>query len=226
MFIAFSEKRIDVAQLLEGTKEREEARFILQNSFRDHLSADWHEIEAWAKDLEARYEGPFEYKPGEVFWDMNNTRSDHYFVLDGLVAEVWRSANDESFIYAFVGGGEYCTNEFQYLLGEPSCSRFEVIQPTRVLILRQEEELQVRQSASPWEQLSFKVGRAILKKRRERLRLLSGDRKTHLLRIFEKYPGAQAWTTKEQLASYLGVSRATVYRIMDGLGLFASKEVL
>ena len=226
MFIGFSVKRIDVAKLLEGTKERNEAHFILRDSFREYLSADWQEIEAWAKDLEARYEGPFEYKPGEVFWDMGDTRSDHYFVLDGLVAEVWRSSNDESFIYAFVGGGEYCTNEFQYLFGEPSQSRFEVIQPTRVLILRQEEELQVRLSSSPWEQLSFKVGRAILKKRRERLRLLSGDRETHLRRTFDKYPGAQTWATKEQLASYLGVSRATVYRILDRLGLIVSKETV
>jgi CRP-like cAMP-binding protein len=226
VFIEFSVKRIDVAKLLQGTKEREEARFALRNSFREHLSADWHEIEDWAKDLEARYEGPFEYRPGEVFWDMDDTRSDHYFVLDGLVAEVWRSSNDESFIYAFVGGGEYCTNEFQYLFGEPSKSRFEVIQPTRVLILRQEEEVQFRTASSPWEQLSFKVGRSILKKRRERLRLLSGDRETHLRRTFDKYPGALTWVTKEQLASYLGVSRATVYRILDRLGLIGSKETV
>ena len=215
-----------MAKLLQGTKEREEARFALRNSFREHLSADWHEIEDWAKDLEARYEGPFEYRPGEVFWDMDDTRSDHYFVLDGLVAEVWRSSNDESFIYAFVGGGEYCTNEFQYLFGEPSQSRFEVIQPTRVLILRQEEEVRFRTASSPWEQLSFKVGRSILKKRRERLRLLSGDRETHLRRTFDKYPGALTWVTKEQLASYLGVSRATVYRILDRLGLIGSKETV
>jgi CRP-like cAMP-binding protein len=226
VFIEFSVKRIDVAKLLQGTKEREEARFALRNSFREHLSADWHEIEDWAKDLEARYEGPFEYRPGEVFWDMDDTRSDHYFVLDGLVAEVWRSSNDESFIYAFVGGGEYCTNEFQYLFGEPSQSRFEVIQPTRVLILRQEEEVRFRTASSPWEQLSFKVGRSILKKRRERLRLLSGDRETHLRRTFDKYPGALTWVTKEQLASYLGVSRATVYRILDRLGLIGSKETV
>ena len=215
-----------MAKLLQGTKERDEARFALRNSFREHLSADWHEIEDWAKALEARYEGPFEYMPGEVFWDMDDTRSDHYFVLDGLVAEVWRSSNDESFIYAFVGGGEYCTNEFQYLFGEPSQSRFEVIQPTRVLILRQEEEVQFRTASSPWEQLSFKVGRSILKKRRERLRLLSGDRETHLRRTFDKYPGALTWVTKEQLASYLGVSRATVYRILDRLGLIGSKETV
>ncbi len=226
MFIEFSVKRIDVAKLLQGAKEREEARLALRNSFREHLSADWHEIEDWAKDLEARYEGPFEYRPGEVFWDMDDTRSDHYFVLDGLVAEVWKSSNDESFIYAFVGGGEYCTNEFQYLFGEPSKSRFEVIQPTRVLILRQEEEVQFRTASSPWEQLSFKVGRSILKKRRERLRLLSGDRETHLRRTFDKYPGALTWVTKEQLASYLGVSRATVYRILDRLGLIGSKETV
>jgi CRP-like cAMP-binding protein len=226
VFIEFSVKRIDVAKLLQGAKEREEARLALRNSFREHLSADWHEIEDWAKDLEARYEGPFEYRPGEVFWDMDDTRSDHYFVLDGLVAEVWKSSNDESFIYAFVGGGEYCTNEFQYLFGEPSKSRFEVIQPTRVLILRQEEEVQFRTASSPWEQLSFKVGRSILKKRRERLRLLSGDRETHLRRTFDKYPGALTWVTKEQLASYLGVSRATVYRILDRLGLIGSKETV
>lgn len=110
-------------------------------------------------------------------------------------------------------------------MGAPSRSRFEVIQPSRVLVLRQEVELQVRQSSSPWEQLSFKVGRAILKKRRERLRLLSGELETHLLHVFEKYPGAKAWTTKEHLASYLGVSRATIYRIMDRLGLIVSKEI-
>jgi CRP-like cAMP-binding protein len=155
---------------------------------------------------------------------MGDTRSDHFFILDGLVAEVWRSPNDESFIYALVGGREYCTNEFQYLLGEPSRSRFEVIQPTRVLVLRQEEEHQLRQSSSPWEQLSFEVGRNILKKRRERLRLLSGDREKHLIHLFNKYPGAQEWATKEQLASYLGVSRATIYRILDRLGLIVSKE--
>lgn len=217
---------MDVANLLEGTNVRDEALSQLLSSFRVHLSADWNRIEAWAKDLVARYEGPFEYKPGEVFWDMDDTRSDHFFVLDGLVAEVWKSSSEESFIYAFVGGGEYCVNEFQYLLGAPSRSRFEVIQPTRVLILRQEEEHQVRQTSSPWEQLSFEVGRTILKKRRERLRLLSGDRETHLLYIFEKYPGAQAWSTKEQLASYMGVSRATIYRILDRLGLIVSKETV
>lgn len=226
MYIESSVKRTDVARLLEGAQVREEARKKLLDSFRVHLSADWNRIESWAKDLEMRYEGPFEYKPGEVFWDMGDTRSDHFFILDGLVAEVWGSPNDESFIYALVGGGEYCTNEFQYLLGEPSRSRFEVIQPTRVLILRQEEEHQVRQTSSPWEQLSFEVGRTILKKRRERLRLLSGDRETHLLYIFEKHPGAQTWATKEQLASYMGVSRATIYRILDRLGLIVSKETL
>lgn len=224
MFIEFLVNRIDVAHLLKGAKERDEARFTLRKSFHEYLAADWHEIEDWANDLAARYEGPFEYKPGEVLWDMDDTRSDYFFVLDGLVAEVWRSSNNESFIYAFVGGGEYCTNEFQYLFREPSQSRFEVIQPTRVLILRQEEEVKFRMASSPWEQLSFKVGRAILKKRRERLRLLSGDRETHLLRTFDKYPGAQTWVTKEQLASYLGVSRATVYRILDRLGLIGSKE--
>ena len=217
---------MDVAKLMEGAKVRDEARKVLLNSFRGLLSSDWNLIEAWAKDLEMRYEGPFEYKPGEVFWDMGDTRSDHFFILDGLVAEVWRSPNDESFIYALVGGGEYCTNEFQYLLGEPSRSRFEVIQPTRVLVLRQEEEHQLRQSSSPWEQLSFEVGRNILKKRRERLRLLSGDREKHLIHLFNKYPGAQEWATKEQLASYLGVSRATIYRILDRLGFIVSKETL
>ena len=226
MYIESSVKRTDVAKLLEGAQVREEARKKLLDSFHIHLSADWNRIESWAKDLVARYEGPIEYKPGELLWDMDDTRSDHFFVLDGLVAEVWKSSSDESFIYAFVGGGEYCVNEFQYLLGAPSRSRFEVIQPTRVLILRQEEEHQVRHTSSPWEQLSFEVGRTILKKRRERLRLLSGDRESHLLYIFEKHPGAQTWATKEQLASYMGVSRATIYRILDRLGLIVSKETL
>lgn len=215
---------MDVAKLMEDKDVRDEVLSQLLESFRVHLSSNWPEIEVWAKELVERYEGPFEYKPGEVFWDMGDTRSDHFFVLNGLVAEVWNSSSDESFIYAFVGECEYCVNEFQYLLGEPSRSRFEVIQPTKVLILRQEKELQIRQSSSPWEQLSFEVGRNILKKRRERLRLLSGDRETHLLYIFEKYPGAQTWATKEQLASYMGVSRATIYRILDRLGLIVSKE--
>lgn len=215
-----------MANLHADNQVREQSLSVLLDSFRAHLSADWDKIEPWAENLVNRYEGPFEYKSGELLWDMDDTRADHFYILDGLVAEVWRSSVDESFIYAFVGGGEYCVNEFQYLHGEPSRSRFEVIQPTRVLVLRQEIEIEVRQSASPWEQLSFEVGRNILKKRRERLRLLSGDREKHLLHVFNKYPGAKEWATKEQLASYLGVSRATIYRILDRLGLIVSKDTL
>lgn len=215
-----------MANLLIDNLVREEALSALLNSFRTHLSTDWEKIEPWAKSLVNRYEGPFEYKSGEFLWDMEDTRADHFYILDGLIAEVWSSSVNESFIYAFVGEGEYCVNEFQYLLGEPSQSRFEVIQPTRVLVLRQEIELEFRQSASPWEQLSFEVGRTILKKRRERLRLLSGDQEQHLLHVLNKYPGAKEWATKEQLASYLGVSRATIYRILDRLGLIVSKDTL
>lgn len=94
-----------MAKLLIGAKERDEAHSLLLKSFRVHLTENWHEFDTWAKDLEARYEGPFEYKPGDVLWDMGDTRADHFFVLDGLVAEVWKSSTDESFIYAFVGGG-------------------------------------------------------------------------------------------------------------------------
>lgn len=212
--------------LIVDIPAREHSLSVLLDSFRTHLTADWPQIESWAKNLVSRYEGPFEYKSGEVLWDMDDTRADHFYILDGLVAEVWQSSEDESFIYAFVGGGEFCVNEFHYLLGEPSRSRFEVIQPTRVLVLRQEMEMDVRQSSSPWEQLSFEVGRTILKKRRERLRLLSGNREKHLLHVLNKYPGAKDWATKEQLASYLGVSRATVYRILDRMGLIVSKETL
>lgn len=215
-----------MVKVVELDAQREASLQVLFQNIKNHLSKDWDRVEPWVRDLVQRYEGPYLYPPGSVFWDMKETRTDHYFVLEGLVAEEWKSSREESFIYAFVGDGEYCVNEFQYLYGEPSRSRFQVIQPTRVLVLRQEEESLIRSTPSPWDQLSFEVGRGILNKRRERLRFLSGDKGVHLQHLFHKYPGARTWATKDQLASYLGVSRATVYRLLDKSGLMVSNDTV
>jgi CRP-like cAMP-binding protein len=138
--------------------------------------------------------------------------------VDGLLSEYWINDFGESFIYAFVGPHEYCVNEFKYLFGEPSQSRLEVLQPTRVLKLKQEAEVELRKESSPWEQLSYEVGLEILAKRRERIRWLSCRKEQHVQKLVAKYPDLIKNGTKEHLAAYLGVSRATVYRLFEKNG--------
>jgi CRP-like cAMP-binding protein len=103
------------------------------------------------------------------------------------------------------------------LFKAPSKSRLQVIQPTWVMVLRQEKESEFRNGNTAWEQLSYEVGKRILEKRRERIRLLSGPKGEHLRQVITKYPGLLNHATKEQIARYLGVSRATAYRLFTNL---------
>jgi|1048.fasta_scaffold09675_4 CRP-like cAMP-binding protein len=205
----------------EGKQEmhEEDAFSILVASFKRFLGDNFDRYQPWLLKLASLYEGPILLNPGEVLWDMGETRADHFFVVDGFLSEYWINDFGEAFIYAFIGSREFCVNEFKYLYGEPSRSRLEVLQPTRVLKLKQEAERELRNEASPWEQLSFEVGREILAKRRERIRWLSSSKEVHLEQLAAKYPVLLKHSTKEHLAAYLGVSRATVYRLIEKKGL-------
>lgn len=194
---------------------QEDSFAILLESYKRLLGDNFDAYQPWLLKLASLYEGPVTLNPGEVLWDMGETRADHYFVVDGFLSEYWINDFGEAFIYAFIGSREYCVNEFKYLFGEPSRSRLEVLQPTRVLRLSQEAERELRNEASPWEQLSYEVGREILAKRRERIRWLSTKKEEHLQKLAAKYPELLKHGTKEHLAAYLGVSRATVYRLIE-----------
>jgi CRP-like cAMP-binding protein len=198
---------------------QKEAFRTLVLSFKSLLGDNFDRYETWLVRLASLYEGPITLNPGDVLWDVGEMRADHFFILDGLLSEYWINDFGESFIYAFVGQGEYCVNEFRYLFGEPSRSRFEVLQPTRVLKLRQEVEVELRSDESPWEQLSYEVGRGVLAKRRERIRWLTCPKSEHLEKVIAKYPDLLENGTKVHIARYLGVSRATVYRLIERLGL-------
>lgn len=191
-----------------------ESRKILLECFEQSFGVDFEANRLWIKKLLEAYEGPVLLNPGDLLWDMGDTRNDYYFILEGLVSEYWINDFGESFIYAFIGPKEFCVNEFQMLFGAPSKSRLEVIQPTWVMVLRQEKECEFRNGSTPWEQLSYEVGKRILEKRRERIRCLSGPKGEHLLQVITKYPGLLNHATKEQIARYLGVSRATAYRLL------------
>ena len=194
-----------------------EPRKILLECFEQSVGVDFEPNRLWITNLSEAYEGPFLLNPGDLLWDMGDTRNDYYFILEGLISEYWIHDFGESFIYTLIGPKEFCVNEFHLLFGAPSKSRLEVIQPTWIMVLRQEKEFEFRNGSTPWEQLSYEVGKRILEKRRERIRWLSGPKGEHLRQVITKYPGLLIHATKEQIAQYLGVSRATAYRLLSKL---------
>lgn len=197
--------------------DQADSRKILLECFQQSFGVDFELNRLWINQLSEAYEGPLLLNPGDVLWDMGDTRNDYFFILEGLVSEYWINDFGESFIYAFIGSQEFCVNEFQLLFGAPSKSRLEVIQPTWVMVLSQEKESEFRNGNTPWEQLSYEVGKRILEKRRERIRWLSGPKEEHLRHVITNYPGLLNHATKEQIARYLGVSRATAYRLVTNL---------
>jgi len=206
-----------VDNIERDSMDQADSRKILLECFQQSFGVDFELNRLWLERLVEAYDGPHLLNPGDFLWDMGDTRNDYYFILEGLVSEYWINDFGESFIYAFIGSQEFCVNEFQMLFGAPSKSRLQVIQPTWVMVLRQEKESEFRNGNTPWEQLSYEVGKRILEKRRERIRWLSGAKEEHLRQVITNYPGLLNHATKEQIARYLGVSRATAYRLLTNL---------
>jgi len=206
-----------VDNIERDSMDQADSRKILLECFQQSFGVDFELNRLWLERLVEAYDGPHLLNPGDLLWDMGDTRNDYFFVLDGLVSEFWVNDCGESFIYAFIGPKEFCVNESHMLFKAPSKSRLQVIQPTWVMVLRQEKESEFRNGNTAWEQLSYEVGKRILEKRRERIRWLSGPKGEHLRQVITKYPGLLNHATKEQIARYLGVSRATAYRLFTNL---------
>jgi CRP-like cAMP-binding protein len=163
----------------------------------------------------SQFEGPLTISKGSELVVHGDASTHVYFLLDGTVAEIGRDDQGGLLIPTAFQAGQWFFNLQRHTTGKTAESPFVCVSNVQVMRLDQTlwEQLQ---SEPGCDELLFIIQQRILDQVRGHFRrLLHTSPLEHYQWILKESPTLVKDFTRDQMAAYLGVSRATFFRLLQ-----------
>lgn len=163
----------------------------------------------------SQFEGPLTINKGSELIVHGDASSHLYFLLEGAVAEIGRDEQGGLLIPAAFQPGQWFFNLERHTTGKTAQSPFVCLNTIRLMRLNQTFWEQIDQEPG-YDELLFLIQQRMLDYVRSHFkRLLHETPLEHYRWIQANAPALVKGFTRDQMAAYLGVSRATFFRLLQ-----------
>jgi len=136
------------------------------------------------------------------------------FLVSGLIRYYYVSAEGKEYTKHFCVGGHFVSSYASLAAGTSSDYWIEALEPTRLIVFRYEDWLEMLLRHTAWGVINGKVqADALMAAERRERSLILDSALTRYQNLLGEFPGIEARVRQYDLASYLGITPVALSRI-------------
>ena len=197
--------------------EKNKARELIEYDLTKGLSPS-NALRPVIREFTQMFEGPIPLHKGQHVITKGDSHKNLFFILDGVIAEIGRDEQGGLYIPSAYESLQWCTNMETMLTGKKAQQSYVCLTPTLIMQVNASviEELALQAGK---DELVFILNQRFLNHVRSHFfRLLHNSPKQHYAWMKENAPLSLQAFTRDQLAAYLGIGRATLFRMLKTKG--------
>lgn len=183
---------------------------LLRHKLEDRLP----ELSPLIDEFCAAFSSPQVLPKKTVLIRLDDASTHLHFILDGAVLELGEDDRGQLTVNQDYGPGEFVFNFHRHLTRLPSKTVYQCVTPTRLLTMDQ-DVLESFQKKDGFDEVFFVIQQHLLTQVRAHFQhLLQLSPVQHYIWIFHHKPWLVEALTRNQMAAFLGISRATFFRLL------------
>lgn len=191
------------------------------NVLRQVLMAQFHELHPGLEEIMTRFinafSAPISLAKNHEIIVRDDASTNLYFIIEGCVYELSERDGGPPRIPQAYTSNDFVFNHHRFTTGRPAETRYIVSRPSTVICLDQ-LTLEEFHKEAHFDELFFVVCQIMLKNTREHfIHLLHQKPLDHYTWLLAHSPELCSSLTRNHMAAYLGISRATFFRILEKL---------
>jgi CRP-like cAMP-binding protein len=163
----------------------------------------------------AAFEGPFHFSPGENLWGSGQSAGYVWFIQAGYGFDKMDLEDGTTMLNGMIEPGLFVCDEKNLLWGELTASSAKMYTHATVYRLDAAQWRTFVYEHPEFRAILYRVNAHFLQMRKLRLiKMKHKDKRAYLEETKARFPGIELYCTQTEIASYFGVSKSTMHRIM------------
>lgn len=163
----------------------------------------------------AAFEGPFHFSPGENLWGSGQSAGYVWFIQSGYGFDKMDLEDGTTMLNGMIEPGLFVCDEKNLLWGELTASSAKMYTLATVYRLDAAQWRTFVYEHPEFRAILYRVNAHFLQMRKLRLiKMKHKDKRAYWEETKARFPGIELYCTQTEIASYFGVSKSTMHRIM------------
>ena len=163
----------------------------------------------------AAFEGPFHFSPGENLWGSGQSAGYVWFIQSGYGLDKMDLEDGTTMLNGMIEPGLFVCDEKNLLWGELTASSAKMYTHATVYRLDAAQWRTFVYEHPEFRAILYRVNAHFLQMRKLRLiKMKHKDKRAYWEETKARFPGIELYCTQTEIASYFGVSKSTMHRIM------------
>ena len=163
----------------------------------------------------AAFEGPFHFSPGENLWGSGQSAGYVWFIQAGYGFDKMDLEDGTTMLNGMIEPGLFVCDEKNLLWGELTASSAKMYTHATVYRLDAAQWRTFVYEHPEFRAILYRVNAHFLQMRKLRLiKMKHKDKRAYWEETKARFPGIELYCTQTEIASYFGVSKSTMHRIM------------
>ena len=163
----------------------------------------------------AAFEGPFHFSPGENLWGSGQSAGYVWFIQAGFGFDKMDLEDGTTMLNGMIEPGLFVCDEKNLLWGELTASSAKMYTHASVYRLDAAQWRTFVYEHPEFRAILYRVNAHFLQMRKLRLiKMKHKDKRAYWEETKARFPGIELYCTQTEIASYFGVSKSTMHRIM------------
>jgi CRP-like cAMP-binding protein len=163
----------------------------------------------------AAFEGPFHFSPGENLWGSGQSAGYVWFIQSGYGFDKMDLEDGTTMLNGMIEPGLFVCDEKNLLWGELTASSAKMYTHATVYRLDVAQWRTFVYEHPEFRAILYRVNAHFLQMRKLRLiKMKHKDKRAYWEETKARFPGIELYCTQTEIASYFGVSKSTMHRIM------------
>ena len=161
------------------------------------------------------FEGPFHFSPGENLWGSGQSAGYVWFIQSGYGFDKMDLEDGTTMLNGMIEPGLFVCDEKNLLWGELTASSANMYTHATVYRLDAAQWRTFVYEHPEFRAILYRVNAHFLQMRKLRLiKMKHKDKRAYWEETKARFPGIELYCTQTEIASYFGVSKSTMHRIM------------
>lgn len=161
------------------------------------------------------FEGPFHFSPGENLWGSGQSAGYVWFIQAGYGFDKMDLEDGTTMLNGMIEPGLFVCDEKNLLWGELTASSAKMYTHATVYRLDAAQWRTFVYEHPEFRAILYRVNAHFLQMRKLRLiKMKHKDKRAYWEETKARFPGIELYCTQTEIASYFGVSKSTMHRIM------------
>lgn len=166
-------------------------------------------------EFSAAFEGPFHFSPGENLWGSGQSAGYVWFIQSGYGFDKMDLEDGTTMLNGMIEPGLFVCDEKNLLWGELTASSAKMYTHATVYRLDVAQWRTFVYEHPEFRAILYRVNAHFLQMRKLRLiKMKHKDKRAYWEETKARFPGIELYCTQTEIASYFGVSKSTMHRIM------------